>query len=254
MSDLLLMTNELTTSIEVLPSLGLLSHRVRVIPADIGAALSDRPADIILVDGRRELAAVRTLCRLLDTTGNECPVIVVVTEGGLAGLTADWQISDVLLDSAGPAEVEARLRLSIGRIRGTEPDASAPIASGELVIDEATYSARLRGRVLDLTYKEFELLKHLAQHPGRVFTRAVLLQEVWGYDYFGGTRTVDVHVRRLRAKLGTEHESLIGTVRNVGYRFVPDPESAPPADHTNGLATPAGESEIPSRRRRGDRR
>jgi DNA-binding winged helix-turn-helix (wHTH) protein len=87
-------------------------------------------------------------------------------------------------------------------------------------VDEATYSAKLKGRVLDLTFKEFELLKYLAQHPGRVFTRAQLLQEVWGYDYFGGTRTVDVHVRRLRAKLGPEHESLIGTVRNVGYRFV----------------------------------
>ena len=95
------------------------------------------------------------------------------------------------------------------------------IRSGELSIDEATYTARLRARVLDLTFKEFELLKFLAQHPGRVFSRAHLLQEVWGYDYFGGTRTVDVHVRRLRAKPGTEHEALIGTVRNVGYRFVP---------------------------------
>jgi DNA-binding winged helix-turn-helix (wHTH) protein len=78
----------------------------------------------------------------------------------------------------------------------------------------------LRGRPLDLTYKEFELLKYLAQNAGRVFTRAQLLQEVWGYDFFGGTRTVDVHVRRLRAKLGSEHESLIGTVRNVGYKAV----------------------------------
>jgi DNA-binding winged helix-turn-helix (wHTH) protein len=90
----------------------------------------------------------------------------------------------------------------------------------------------MQGRSLDLTFKEFELLKFLAQHPGRVFTRAQLLQEVWGYDYFGGTRTVDVHVRRLRAKLGAENEALIGTVRNVGYRFVPvkgagaDPDSA----------------------------
>jgi DNA-binding response OmpR family regulator len=75
---------------------------------------------------------------------------------------------------------------------------------------------------LDLTFKEFELLKYLAHHPGRVFTRAILLQEVWGYDYFGGTRTVDVHVRRLRAKLGSEYEAMIGTVRNVGYRFVTD--------------------------------
>jgi DNA-binding response OmpR family regulator len=90
------------------------------------------------------------------------------------------------------------------------------------MIDEGAYIAKVKGRVLDLTFKEFELLKFLAQHPGRVFTRAVLLQEVWGYDFFGGTRTVDVHVRRLRAKLGAEHESLIGTVRNVGYRFVPE--------------------------------
>ncbi|WP_240900836.1 winged helix-turn-helix domain-containing protein, partial [Kineococcus indalonis] len=100
-----------------------------------------------------------------------------------------------------------------------------------------------------LTYKEFELLKHLAQHPGRVFTRAQLLQEVWGYDYFGGTRTVDVHVRRLRAKLGTEHEGAIGTVRNVGYRFVSsgregegglDPEVL--AAEEPGAAGPAGGS------------
>ena len=102
---------------------------------------------------------------------------------------------------------------------------------GELVIDEATYTARLKKRTLELTYKEFELLKYLAQHAGRVFTRAQLLQEVWGYDFFGGTRTVDVHVRRLRAKLGPEHEQMIGTVRNVGYKFerpskgVPKPPS-----------------------------
>ncbi len=79
--------------------------------------------------------------------------------------------------------------------------------------------------MLDLTFKEFELLKFLAQHPGRVFSRAQLLQEVWGYDYYGGTRTVDVHVRRLRAKLGTDHEALIGTVRHVGYKFVTPPIS-----------------------------
>ena len=100
-----------------------------------------------------------------------------------------------------------------------EPE-TPEIRAGDVVVDETTYSAKVRGRALDLTYKEFELLKFLAQHPGRVFTRAQLLQEVWGYDYFGGTRTVDVHVRRLRAKLGPEYESLIGTVRNVGYKAV----------------------------------
>ncbi|HSK60765.1 MAG TPA: winged helix-turn-helix domain-containing protein, partial [Actinomycetospora sp.] len=84
----------------------------------------------------------------------------------------------------------------------------------------------LRGRPLDLTFREFELLKYLAANPGRVFTRSQLLQEVWGYDYYGGTRTVDVHIRRLRAKLGTEHEQLIGTVRGVGYKLDPSGPSS----------------------------
>ena len=92
---------------------------------------------------------------------------------------------------------------------------------GDLVVDEHSYQVRLRGQPLDLTYKEVELLKTLEGDPGRVFTRDVLLQEVWGYDYFGGTRTVDVHIRRLRAKLGPEYESMIGTVRGVGYKLVP---------------------------------
>ncbi|MFR9675949.1 winged helix-turn-helix transcriptional regulator [Streptomyces sp. TR06-5] len=221
MSSLLLLTNALQPSDEVLPALGLLMHGVRVAPAE-GPALVDTPgADVILVDGRRDLPQTKSLCRLLRSTGTTSPVLLVVTEGGLAAVTADWGVDDVLLDSAGPAEVEARLRLATGRSSAAAADEAPPeIRSGDLTVDEATYSAKIKGRVLDLTFKEFELLKYLAQHPGRVFTRAQLLQEVWGYDYFGGTRTVDVHVRRLRAKLGPEHESLIGTVRNVGYRFV----------------------------------
>jgi DNA-binding response OmpR family regulator len=143
-------------------------------------------------------------------------------------------MDDVVLETAGPAEIEARMRVAAGRLAArndrSDPEAHI-IRSGEVVVDEETYTAKLGGRVLDLTFKEFELLKYLAQHPGRVFTRDQLLQEVWGYDYFGGTRTVDVHVRRLRAKLGTEHEALIGTVRNVGYRFV-----LPPRDQAKDLA------------------
>jgi DNA-binding response OmpR family regulator len=223
MSNLLLLTNALEPSAEVLPALGLLLHSVRVAPAEASALIDAPPAEAVLVDARKELAHAKSLCRLIRTTGIDCPLLVIVTEGGLAAMTAEWGVDDVLLDSAGPAEVEARLRMSIGRIsQAAAEDAPDEIRSGDLSIDEATYTARLRGRVLDLTFKEFELLKYLAQHPGRVFTRAQLLQEVWGYDYFGGTRTVDVHVRRLRAKLGTEYEALIGTVRNVGYRFVPD--------------------------------
>ncbi|MBP2705010.1 response regulator transcription factor [Microbispora sp. RL4-1S] len=235
MSNLLLLTNALEPSAEVLPALGLLLHSVRVAPAEASALIETQPADAILVDARRELVQAKSLCRLLRTTGIACPLMAIVTEGGLAAMTAEWGIDDVILDTAGPAEVEARLRMATGRLSlAAAEEVPDEIRSGDLAIDEATYTARLRGRALDLTFKEFELLKYLAQHPGRVFTRAQLLQEVWGYDYFGGTRTVDVHVRRLRAKLGAEYEALIGTVRNVGYRFVPDrggeqPSEAEPA-------------------------
>lgn len=234
MSSLLLLTDALAPTAEVLPALGLLQHQVRVLPAD-GAALLDAPrVDALLIDGRRDLPRVRSLCRVIRTTGTDVPVLLIVTEGGLAAITAEWGVDDVLLDSAGPAEVEARLRIGIGRLQQVSaPGGAEEIRSGELVIDEATYTARLRKRALDLTFKEFELLKYLAQHPGRVFTRAQLLQEVWGYDYFGGTRTVDVHVRRLRAKLGPEHEALIGTVRNVGYRFVVPPREEQAKEHAD---------------------
>jgi DNA-binding response OmpR family regulator len=230
---LLLLTNDLAPSSEVLPALALLAHQVRVLPAEASALVETPPTDVVLVDGRRELAPARSLCRLMRATGVSAPVVLVVTEGGLAAVSADWGVDDVLLCTAGPAEVEARVRLAVGRAlladQGEEPLAPE-IVAGDVVIDETTYTARVRGRALDLTYKEFELLKYLAQHPGRVFTRAQLLQEVWGYDYYGGTRTVDVHVRRLRAKLGPEFEHQIGTVRNVGYRFVPPGRDAAASD------------------------
>ena len=227
MSTLLLLTSALQSSVEVLPALGLLSHQVKILPAEGSALLEAPDSDLVLIDGRKELAHARDLCRLIRTTGSDQPVLLIVTEGGLSVVAVDWGMDDVLLVTAGPAEVEARLRLAIGRMAATkeseDPEAHV-IRSGEVTVDDTTYTAKLGGRPLDLTFKEFELLKFLAQHPGRVFTRQQLLQEVWGYDYFGGTRTVDVHVRRLRAKLGPENEILIGTVRNVGYRFVLPPK------------------------------
>jgi DNA-binding response OmpR family regulator len=223
MSTLLLLTSALQPSAEVLPALALLPHHVRILPAEGSALLEAPDCDIVLIDGRKELAHARDLCRLIRTTGSDQPVLLITTEGGLAVVAVDWGMDDVILATAGPAELEARLRLALGRFAAAkeqeDPEAHV-IRSGEVTVDDATYTAKLGGRPLDLTFKEFELLKYLAQHPGRVFTRQQLLQEVWGYDYFGGTRTVDVHVRRLRAKLGPEHEALIGTVRNVGYRFV----------------------------------
>ena len=223
MSTLLLLTSALQPSAEVLPALALLPHHVRILPAEGSALLEAPDCDIVLIDGRKELAHARDLCRLIRTTGSDQPVLLITTEGGLAVVAVDWGMDDVILATAGPAELEARLRLALGRfaaVKEQEDPEAHVIRSGEVTVDDATYTAKLGGRPLDLTFKEFELLKYLAQHPGRVFTRQQLLQEVWGYDYFGGTRTVDVHVRRLRAKLGPEHEALIGTVRNVGYRFV----------------------------------
>ncbi len=223
MSTLLLLTSALQPSAEVLPGLALLGHSVKILPAEGSALLEAPDSDLVLVDGRQELAHARDLCRLIRTTGSDVPVLLIVTEGGLAVVAIDWAMDDVVLHTCGPAELDARIRLAIGRLkaqREADDPESHVIRSGEVVVDDATYTAKIGSRSLDLTFKEFELLKFLAQHPGRVFSRQQLLQEVWGYDYFGGTRTVDVHVRRLRAKLGPEHETLIGTVRNVGYRFV----------------------------------
>nr|WP_297428838.1 response regulator transcription factor [uncultured Actinotalea sp.] len=250
MADLLLLTPSAGGSTQVLPALGLLGHRVRVLPVEPSALLDAPEADVLLLDARRDLAAARSTCRLLRATGLTVPLVLVLTEGGLTVVTGEWGASDFLLADASPAEVEARLRLAIERSGAADgPDAVEEISSGDLTIDAGGYTARLRGRPLDLTYKEFELLKYLAQHPGRVFTRAQLLQEVWGYDYFGGTRTVDVHVRRLRAKLGPEYEQLIGTVRNVGYRFDPQPrrgEAAathPSVTENDDVPSPASPSE-----------
>lgn len=205
MAELLLLTPSAGGSAQVLPALGLLTHRIRVLPMEPSALVDAPDADVVLLDARRDLVGARTTCRLLRATGLTVPLVLILTEGGLMVITAEWGADDLLLDSATPAEVDARLRLarerSTHRSANDQPD---EISSGELNIDAGGYTARLRGVPLDLTYKEFELLKYLVQHPGRVFTRAQLLQEVWGYDYYGGTRTVDVHVRRLRAKLGPE--------------------------------------------------
>ena len=224
-ADLLLLTSEPGGSTQVLPALGLLSHRVRVLPVEPSALLDAPDADVVILDGRRDLATARTTCRLIRSTGLSVPLLLVLTEGGLTVVSSDWGTDDVILDTAGPAELSTRLRLlgEGGHAQRVEQE-DGEIEAGDLAIDPGGYTVRLRGRPLDLTYKEFELLKYLVHHPGRVFTRAQLLQEVWGYDYYGGTRTVDVHVRRLRAKLGIEHEQLIGTVRNVGYRFEPPRE------------------------------
>lgn len=199
-----------------LPALELLGHQVQQISASPAQLVGAPSTDVLIVDARGDLVSAKSLCRILHTTGIDSPLLLVTTEGGLTAVSPDWGVDDIVLTAAGPAEIDARIRLALGR-QEADP-ATTRVQTSGITIDEASYSAKVRGKPLDLTFKEFQLLHFLATHPSRVFTREQLLSEVWGYDYFGGTRTVDVHVRRLRAKLG-DLDQLIGTVRNVGYRF-----------------------------------
>ncbi len=146
------------------------------------------------------------------------PLLVLVRGNQLADLSLrDELFDDFCLTPFHPAEFEARVQHLLSRIgAGARPEI---VGYGELELNLETYQASIDGRPLDLTFMEYELLKFLAQNPGKVFTREILLSRVWGYEYYGGARTVDVHIRRLRAKLGEEHASLIHTVRSVGYRF-----------------------------------
>jgi len=201
---------------QVLPALSLLSHRIRTIPAEPAALINAPTSDVVVVDARGDLVQAKALCRILTTTGISAALLVVVTESAMPALNSEWGFDDVVLATAGPGEVDARIRLLT--TKSAKDAGEQMISASGVTIDEVSYQAKVNGKALDLTFKEFELLRFLAGHPQRVFTREQLLSEVWGYDYFGGTRTVDVHVRRLRAKLG-DMESLIATVRNVGYRF-----------------------------------
>ena len=157
-------------------------------------------------------------CRALNRRGLDIPVLLLISGACLDELEMrDDLYADFCLTPFHQRELEARLaHLVWGSGAALRPEL---IEYGPLVLNVETYQATVSARPLDLTYMEYELLKFLASSPGKVFTRETLLSRVWGYDYFGGARTVDVHVRRLRAKLGEEHAGLITTVRSVGYRF-----------------------------------
>ena len=211
----------------LVPALEYLDHTLQDAPLDTSSLAGISDCDLVLVDATTDLREAAGAARAAAVHDIERPVVVIISEGGLAALKFSWGFDDWLLPHASPAEVETRLRLALERAQANRPQRAASV--GDLVVDEDSYQVRLRGQPLDLTYKEFELLKTLAASPNRVFTRDLLLQEVWGYDYFGGSRTVDVHIRRVRAKLGPEYESMIVTVRGVGYKLVPpgrrgDPE------------------------------
>ncbi len=199
------------------PQLEILGHSIRTIGMD-PALLATAPAhQLTVLDCRGNLLEAKALARILLAAGWQIPLLLWLEESALAAVSSEWGMRDFLLSTASIAEIDVRIKLALQ----SQQNSSTTKLSTGLLIDEASYTAKINGRTLDLTFKEFELLRHLNDNPGRVFSREQLLSEVWGYDYFGGTRTVDVHVRRLRAKLG-EHESLIGTVRNVGYRLNPE--------------------------------
>jgi DNA-binding response OmpR family regulator len=202
---------------DVLPSLDTFDLDVKVesLQVDSLPHLADLGPEVVVVDATQNPAHAHAILSTLAATGSRIPIAVIAELGDLERFS--WhEVADELL-YPGTAEAELRVRLGMLRRRlGAAQDAS--IRLGPIAINSETYQVTVEGRPLDLTYKEFELLRFLASRPARVFTRSALLREVWGYDFYGGTRTVDVHVRRLRAKLGPEHEHLIETVRGVGYR------------------------------------
>ena len=172
-----------------------------------------------VVTGTEDPDGAFALCRSLRKRELPLePVLLLLHPAQLAHLDLrDDLFDDFCLVPVRPGELETRLKHLFWRTgQGTRPEL---IEYGDLMLNLETYQAAVAGRPLDLTYMEYELLKFLSSHPGKVFTRETLLSRVWGYDYYGGARTVDVHVRRLRAKLGEERASLITTVRSVGYRF-----------------------------------
>ena len=157
--------------------------------------------------------------RYLDDTqgGEPPPVIVVLARDRLDALDLANAPDDFILAGAPAEELSARIRHVLYRRHGV--DARNILKCGDLLMDLANYTVHISGRPVELTYKEYELLRFLATNRGRVFTREALLNRVWGYDFYGGARTVDVHIRRLRAKIEDRHAPFIETVRNVGYRF-----------------------------------
>ena len=182
--------------------------------ATVTEALALGP-DAVLVDAAENPGQGHAVLHALRERGPRIPVLVVVERKDIDRFPWEEVADDVIYPGA--PEGEIRLRFALAR-RRTGTGEETTIRLGPIALDPNTYRVSIEGAPLDLTFKEFELLRYLAERRGRVFTRPALLREVWGYDFYGGTRTVDVHVRRLRSKLGPAHEGLIETVRGVGYR------------------------------------
>jgi DNA-binding response OmpR family regulator len=218
--DVLLLTNDADFE-SSLPTLETFALTVRVASLGEGDVnLTDR-ADVAIIDARSDLAAARSACRHLTANRPELAVVAVMSPADSVEVDVDWNFDDVLLAAAGAAELQTRLRLAVTRRRKA---VGGTLQFGDLMLHPASYTVSLDGKDLGLTLTEFRLLNFLVQHAGRAFSRTRLMHEVWGYESNGRVRTVDVHVRRLRAKLGTAHESMVDTVRGVGYMAVSPPQ------------------------------
>ena len=199
-----------------------LGHRAVSGPDAVGESLGQGDGEnwsgAVVVSGEDMTPAV-AFCRHIRLREVPLSPLLLVIRAAQVGelLLRDDLFDDFCVLPARPDELTARLQHLFWRNgQSMRPDL---IEYGPLMLNLETYQAAVAGRVLDLTYMEYELLRFLAGHPAKVFTRETLLSRVWGYEYYGGARTVDVHIRRLRAKLGEEHAYLIQTVRSVGYRF-----------------------------------
>ena len=182
-------------------------------------------------------AGLSGLSSLANTAADAgLPVVVIMPLLALDGITTSRAQIEVCFQPCTPEEVSLRLRLAI--LRNAPRETSNTITRGDLVIDCDRYEVTIKGLKVDLTYKEYELLKYLASNPGRVFTRESLLRSVWEYDYFGGTRTVDVHIRRLRSKINDVSNHFIETQWNVGYRFRAADESPQPSPENSSKLNP----------------
>jgi DNA-binding response OmpR family regulator len=202
---------------EVLPAVGglVLDIKTEHLSVESLPHARELAPEAVLVDAAENPAQAHAVLRALQGLQMQVPIVVVLGRADL-DLFSWAELADEFLYPGAP-ELEIRLRLTLLRRRSGTGEGSM-VRLGPIALDVDSYQVSAQGRPLDLTYKEFELLRYLTERPGRVFTRPTLLREVWGYDFYGGTRTVDVHIRRLRAKLGPELEKLIETVRGVGYR------------------------------------
>jgi DNA-binding response OmpR family regulator len=218
--DVLLVTNEDDFE-SALPMLQSFAQTIQHAPLTDHVDGHHDTVDVAIIDARTDLAAARRACRKLTANAPAIAVVAVVAPTDFVAVDVDWNFDDVMLPAAGADELQARLRLAIKRRRSA---IDGMLKFGDLVLHPASFSVSLGGKDLRLTLTEFKLLNFLVQHAGRAFSRTRLMHEVWGYDCNGRVRTVDVHVRRLRAKLGTEYESMVDTVRGVGYMAVTPPQ------------------------------